>query len=61
MKAIVYIVASKQEQMEKAVEIFRVRCPKVKFAGYRNGYFASMHYSYLYHCIALSSNAPGNL
>lgn len=36
----VYIVASKQEQMEKAVEIFRERYPKVKFAGYRNGYFA---------------------
>ena len=37
----VYIVASKQEQVEKAVEIFRERYPKVKFAGYRNGYFAS--------------------
>lgn len=37
----VYIVASKQEQVEKAVEIFRERFPKVKFAGYRNGYFAS--------------------
>lgn len=37
----VYIVASKQEQVEKAVEIFRERYPKVKFASYRNGYFAN--------------------
>lgn len=37
----IYIVASKQEQVEKAMEIFRERYPKVKFAGYRNGYFAS--------------------
>lgn len=37
----IYIVASKQEQVEKAVEIFRERYPKAKFAGYRNGYFAS--------------------
>lgn len=37
----IYIVASKQEQVEKAVVIFRERYPKVKFAGYRNGYFAS--------------------
>lgn len=37
----IYIVASKQEQVEKAIEIFRERYPKVKFAGYRNGYFAS--------------------
>lgn len=37
----IYIVASKQEQVEKAVEIFRERYPKVMFAGYRNGYFAS--------------------
>ena len=37
----IYIVASKQEQVEKAVEIFRERYPKVEFAGYRNGYFAS--------------------
>lgn len=37
----IYIVASKQEQVEKAVEIFRERYPKVKFAGYRNGYFAN--------------------
>lgn len=37
----IYIVASKQEQVERAVEIFRERYPKVKFVGYRNGYFAS--------------------
>lgn len=37
----IYIVASKQEQVEKAVEIFRKRYPNVKFAGFRNGYFAS--------------------
>ena len=37
----IYIVASKQEQVEKAVEIFREWYPKVKFAGYRNGYFAN--------------------
>ena len=37
----IYVVASKQEQVEKAVEIFRERYPKVKFAGYRNGYFSS--------------------
>lgn len=36
-----YIVASKQEQVEKAVGIFKERYPKLKFAGYRNGYFAS--------------------
>ena len=37
----IYIVASKQEQVEAAVEIFRERYPKVKFAGFRNGYFSS--------------------
>ncbi len=37
----IYIVASKQEQVEKAVEIFQERYPEVKFAGYRNGYFSS--------------------
>lgn len=37
----IYIVASKQEQVETAVVIFHERYPKVKFAGYRNGYFAS--------------------
>lgn len=37
----IYIVASKQEQVEKAVEIFKKRYPKLNFTGYRNGYFAS--------------------
>ncbi len=37
----IYIVASKQEQVEQAVEIFQERYPEVKFAGYRNGYFSS--------------------
>lgn len=37
----IYIVASKQEQVEKAVEIFQERYPEVKFTGYRNGYFSS--------------------
>lgn len=37
----IYIVASQQEQVEKAVGIFKERYPKLKFAGYRNGYFAS--------------------
>ena len=37
----IYIVASKQEQVEKAVAIFRERYSKVKFAGYRNGYSPS--------------------
>lgn len=36
-----YIVASKQEQVEKAVEIFKERYPKLKFMGCRNGYFVS--------------------
>lgn len=36
-----YVVASRQEQVEKAVEIFRERYPKLKVAGYRNGYFSS--------------------
>lgn len=36
-----YIVASKQEQVERAVEIFKERYPKLKITGFRNGYFAS--------------------
>lgn len=36
-----YVVASKQEQMEKAMDIFKERYPKLRFAGYRNGYFTS--------------------
>lgn len=37
----IYIVASKQEEVERAVEIFKERYPKLNFAGYRNGYFSS--------------------
>lgn len=37
----IYIVASKQEQVEKAVKIFKQRYPGITIAGYRNGYFAS--------------------
>lgn len=37
----VYIVASKQEQVERAVEIFRERYPRLIVSGARNGYFAS--------------------
>lgn len=37
----IYIVASKQEQVERAVEIFKERYPKLMVAGYRNGYFSS--------------------
>lgn len=37
----IYIVASKQEQVEQAVGIFLERYPNLKFAGYRNGYFSS--------------------
>lgn len=37
----IYIVASKQEQVEKAVDIFKERYPQLVFAGYRNGYFVS--------------------
>lgn len=37
----VYIVASEQRQVEKAVGVFRQRWPRMVIAGYRNGYFAS--------------------
>lgn len=37
----VYIVASRQEQVEKAVGIFKERYPKLLVVGYRNGYFVS--------------------
>lgn len=37
----IYIVASKQEQVEKAVSIFLNRYPGIIFAGYRNGYFTN--------------------
>lgn len=37
----IYIVASKQEETEKAIKIFKERYPNLKFAGYRNGYFSN--------------------
>ncbi len=37
----IYIIASKQEQLEKAAEIFNKRYPKINFVGFRNGYFVS--------------------
>lgn len=37
----IYIVASKQEQVERAIEIYRERYPMIRIAGYRNGYFAT--------------------
>lgn len=37
----VYIVASRQEQVERAIGIFKERWPGLKFAGHRNGYFSS--------------------
>ena len=37
----IYIVASKQDDVEKAVKDFCCRYPRIKFAGYRNGYFSS--------------------
>ena len=36
----IYIVASAQEQVERAVEIFRERYKGISIIGYRNGYFA---------------------
>ena len=36
----VYIVASAQEQVERAVQIFRKRYKGISIIGYRNGYFA---------------------
>lgn len=35
----IYIVASKQEQVESAVERFKVLYPNLNVIGYRNGYF----------------------
>lgn len=40
-KKTIYIVASKQEQVEKAVNIFKERYPNLQITGYRNGYFTS--------------------
>ncbi len=36
-----YIVASKQEQVENAVKVFKEHYPKLIISGYRNGYFSS--------------------
>lgn len=35
-----YIVASHQEQVERAVQIFKERYPKLNIIGYRDGYFS---------------------
>lgn len=40
-KKTIYIVASKQEETEKAIQIFKERYPNLNFAGYRNGYFSN--------------------
>jgi N-acetylglucosaminyldiphosphoundecaprenol N-acetyl-beta-D-mannosaminyltransferase len=37
----VYIVASKQEKVEKAVKIIEEMYPGIKIIGYRNGYFST--------------------
>ncbi len=42
----VYIVASRQKQVEKAVGIFKERYPKLTIAGFRNGYFSSEEEQY---------------
>jgi N-acetylglucosaminyldiphosphoundecaprenol N-acetyl-beta-D-mannosaminyltransferase len=39
-KKSIYIVASKQEQVEEAVSIFQKNHPEINIVGYRNGYFA---------------------
>ena len=36
-----YIVASKQEEVEQAIKIFKEHYPKLQIVGYRNGYFES--------------------
>lgn len=40
-KKTIYIVASKQEETEKAIEIFKERYPDLIIIGYRNGYFTN--------------------
>lgn len=40
-KKSVYIVGSKQEQVERSVEILKRQYPELKITGYRNGYFSS--------------------
>lgn len=40
-KKSIYIVASKQEQVEKAISILKQKYPNLLISGYRNGYFVS--------------------
>ena len=40
-KKSIYIVASKQDQVERAIKIFKEQYPNLIIAGYRNGYFSS--------------------
>ena len=35
----IYVVASKQGQVENTIRLFRERYPSIDFVGYRNGYF----------------------
>lgn len=37
----IFIIASKQEQVEKAVNIYKERYPEINIIGYRNGYFTN--------------------
>lgn len=37
----IYIVASKQEEIRKAISILKKNYPKIEIVGYRNGYFNS--------------------
>lgn len=37
----VYIVASQQKQVERAVNVFKEKYPRLEVAGYRSGYFSS--------------------
>ena len=39
----IYIVAGKQDEVNRAVSIFGEHYPKLNFAGFRNGYFAGEH------------------
>lgn len=40
-KKTIYIVASQQNQIEKAISILKEKYPNLLFCGYRNGYFSS--------------------
>ena len=37
----IYIVASKQEQVKKTIDIYKERYPDINIIGYRNGYFTN--------------------